>query len=84
MPRAVGCFRRVGWEVIAYPVDYRTTKDLTYLGDLNIGTNLATLSRAAHEWVGLVAYYLMERPTTIFPAPASEPGAEGSAALAQS
>jgi uncharacterized SAM-binding protein YcdF (DUF218 family) len=84
MPRAVGCFRRVGWEVIAYPVDYKTAKDLTYLGDLNIGKNLATLSRAAHEWVGLIAYYLMGRTTTIFPAPVTEPGTEGAAALRQS
>jgi uncharacterized SAM-binding protein YcdF (DUF218 family) len=24
MPRAVGCFRRAGFTVTAYPVDYRT------------------------------------------------------------
>ena len=77
MPRAVGCFRRVGWEVMAYPVDYKTTKELSYLGDLNIGTNLDTLSRATREWIGLLAYYLMGRTTAIFSAP------EDSAALHQ-
>ena len=27
MPRAVGCFRRVGWNVVPYPVDYTTDGD---------------------------------------------------------
>jgi uncharacterized SAM-binding protein YcdF (DUF218 family) len=66
MPRAVGCFRRAGWDVIPYPVDY--TGGPAGIG-LNFDGGLRVLDDALHEWIGLVAYRLLGRTDALFPAP---------------
>ncbi len=70
MPRAIGCFRQVGWEVLPYPVDYHTARSLV-LGGFALGGNLVLTGLAAHEWVGLVAYRLLGRIGSFFPGPAA-------------
>ncbi len=67
MPRAVGCFRRAGWAVVPYPVDY-LGNDAEWL-QFNASTQLDLLSVVLHEWVGLLAYRLMGRTDALFPAP---------------
>jgi uncharacterized SAM-binding protein YcdF (DUF218 family) len=67
MPRSVGIFRRAAWPVLAYPVDYRSTNDLTWSPDLLSG--LDALNESVREWVGLAAYRLMDRTDSWFPAP---------------
>jgi len=69
MPRAVGVFRRVGWPVVAYPVDYRTTGEMTLVGSLDVGSRLQELDLAAAGWLGLVLYRLLGRIDQLFPAP---------------
>jgi len=70
MPRAIGCFRAAGWgEVLAYPVDYLTS-DRDWLGfDVDPLYSLGALDIAAKEWIGLLAYWLMDRTPALFPAP---------------
>jgi uncharacterized SAM-binding protein YcdF (DUF218 family) len=70
MPRAMGCFRAQGWDVIPFPVDYRTAADprSPHLFDLAAAT--ANLDSAVKEWSGLVAYRLMGRTDSLFPGPA--------------
>jgi uncharacterized SAM-binding protein YcdF (DUF218 family) len=68
MPRSVGIFRRTGWPVLAYPVDYRSTAELTWSPDLLSG--LDALNESLREWFGLAAYRLMDRTDAWFPAPA--------------
>jgi len=72
MPRAVGCFRRAGWTIIPYPVDYHTApKSRTISGirpGLLLADNLALLTLAVKEWVGLAAYYALGRIDTLLPA----------------
>lgn len=67
MPRAVGCFRRLGWDVTPYPVDYRTE---TYprIG-FSLSEHLADLDVAMKEWIGLVAYRLLGHTDALLPAP---------------
>ena len=68
MPRAVGCFRRVGFPVVAHPVDYRTrgTQDLLRpFGRVSEG--LRRVDLATREWVGLVGYYLTGRTSALLP-----------------
>lgn len=70
MPRAMGTFRRQGFDVVAWPVDFRT-KDA---GDLlrpfqAFPRGLRRLDDAATEWVGLVAYRLLGRSDALFPGP---------------
>jgi uncharacterized SAM-binding protein YcdF (DUF218 family) len=70
MPRSIGAFRKAGFPVEAYPVDYRTTgiADLWIPFD-SMATGLRRTDTAAHEWVGLLAYWLTGRSAELFPAP---------------
>lgn len=69
MPRAVGCFRRAGFPVEAYPVAWHTGLKIDYLPSLNIGGNLARLDSVMKEWIGLIAYWLTGRTSDLLPAP---------------
>lgn len=66
MPRAVGCFRRAGWSVLPYPVDYLGQHSWLH-GEA--ADEFATLGLAEKEWIGLLAYRLMGRSDALFPAP---------------
>ena len=70
MPRAIGCFRKAGFEVVAYPVDYRTRGpvDGTRFFD-KPSEGLRRIDAAAREWVGLTVYFLSGRTSAFFPAP---------------
>jgi uncharacterized SAM-binding protein YcdF (DUF218 family) len=68
MPRAMGCFRHVGWAVTAFPVDYHTGRALTP-DRFELADDLALLDHGMREWVGLVAYRLMGRIDSLFPGP---------------
>ncbi len=61
MPRTVGTFRKAGFSVKPWPVK-RT--------DINAAGAYAV---AKHEWLGLVAYWLLGRTDTLFPGPRPEP-----------
>jgi len=69
MPRAVGAFRKVGFPVDPYPVDYRIpdTGRWVPFGAVSIG--LRRTDTAAHEWLGLLGYWLTGRSSALFPAP---------------
>jgi len=73
MPRAVGVFRKAGFTIDAYPVDYLTSgaKDLwTLPGALMGGIGITDL--VVHEWIGLFAYWITGRISEPFPGPMSE------------
>ena len=73
MPRAVGVFRKAGFAVDAYPVDYLTSgaKDLwTLPGTLMGGIGITDL--VVHEWIGLLVYWITGRISVPFPGPMSE------------
>lgn len=66
MPRAVGVFRRLGWQVIPYPADYFT--DGTTSGSfVSVGNRLAQFDFAIREWMALAAYHLKGRTSSFFP-----------------
>ncbi|MCJ2035481.1 YdcF family protein [Methylobacterium sp. J-068] len=70
MPRAIGCFRRAGFDVTAYPVDYRTggvDDGVRFNGFASEGLSLLDLM--AKEWLGLVAYRLAGYTDALLPAP---------------
>lgn len=69
MPRAVGAFRRVGWEMIPYPVDYAVPQTLSFPAPLDFTSGLHALSQAGHEWIGLIAYWLTGKNSAAFPKP---------------
>ncbi len=69
MPRAVGVFRKIGWSVLPYPVDYQTASLDTLTDWPDMAANLAAIGVALKEWVGLLAYYLLDRTDELWPAP---------------
>jgi uncharacterized SAM-binding protein YcdF (DUF218 family) len=69
MPRAVGLFRRAGWSVLPYPVAYRTAPDLLTAFHATFPQRLEMVDIATHEWIGLIAYWLLGRTSAIFPKP---------------
>lgn len=71
MPRSVGVFRQVGWEVVPFPVDFATLPEDDDL--LRLGGGLGDLDVALHEAIGLLAYWLTDRSASLFPAPARTP-----------
>jgi uncharacterized SAM-binding protein YcdF (DUF218 family) len=75
MPRAVGVFRKAGFEVAPYPVDYRTRgPDDIWRPFDRIPAGLQRLDLAVNEWLGLVAYRLMGRIDEILPGPEPRAG----------
>ena len=70
MPRAIGCFRRAGFPVEAYPVDWHVLPRLRLSLGKKFGAGLATLDDAAHEWLGLLFYRLSGRTGALLPGPA--------------
>jgi len=70
MPRAVGCFRKAGFAVEAYPVDYRTAGPREILRPFSsIPEGLRRIDMVAKEYVGLLTYYLTGRTDALLPAP---------------
>jgi uncharacterized SAM-binding protein YcdF (DUF218 family) len=67
MPRAVGCFRRIGWQVVPYPVDYRT--EARPRPGFSLSEHLALVDLVAKEWAGLVAYRILGHTDALLPAP---------------
>jgi uncharacterized SAM-binding protein YcdF (DUF218 family) len=72
MPRSIGVFRKAGFDVEAYPVDWRTRGwiDASMPFD-RLSAGLASSDVAVHEWVGLIAYWLAGRSDSLLPAPRS-------------
>jgi len=70
MPRAIGCFRSVGFAVEAYPVDWHTPPNFSHAEwPHRMSSGLSQTDLAAHEWEGLIAYWLTGRSSALFPAP---------------
>jgi uncharacterized SAM-binding protein YcdF (DUF218 family) len=72
MPRAIGVFRKEGFAVGAYPVDWRTrgAQDVVMPFD-RISRGLARTDTALHEWAGLLAYWLTAQSSELFPGPST-------------
>jgi uncharacterized SAM-binding protein YcdF (DUF218 family) len=69
MPRAIGCFRRAGFAVEAYPVDWNRLPGVSLWPGSHIAHGLQTLDFSAHEWIGLLAYWFRGRTSEFFPSP---------------
>lgn len=70
MPRAMAVFRAAGFNVEAYPVDWRTRGwiDATSPFD-RLSDGLARADVAVHEWTGLLIYRLAGRSQELLPSP---------------
>jgi uncharacterized SAM-binding protein YcdF (DUF218 family) len=70
MPRSVGIFRKAGWTVTAYPVDFRTAgwQDQTR-GFSSVSDGLRRTEVALREWLGLLVYRLTGKSDALYPGP---------------
>jgi uncharacterized SAM-binding protein YcdF (DUF218 family) len=70
MPRSVGCFRKAGWTVLPYPVDFHTRGDEGWNLQFSFGKGMGSLGIGLREWIGLAAYWATGKTDTLFPGPA--------------
>ena len=67
MPRSIGIACKTDWSMIPYPVDHSTKKGNLLRVDFNLLDNLEKLKIGIKEWLGLFAYYLSGKTTSILP-----------------
>jgi uncharacterized SAM-binding protein YcdF (DUF218 family) len=67
MPRAVGVFRRAGWDVIPFPAGYLSNGNGLSVTPPDLVGELRLASLALHEWGGLLIYWLMGYTDELFP-----------------
>lgn len=73
MPRSMGIFRKAGFDVEAYPVDWRMGGRDDLFSFTNVGSDgLGRTDTAVREWIGLVANRLVGRTSELLPGPAKD------------
>jgi uncharacterized SAM-binding protein YcdF (DUF218 family) len=73
MPRSVGLFRKAGFAVEPYPVDWRVGGPSDLLAFTSIAMDgLARTDIAVREWIGLVAYRATGKIDELLPGPVAK------------
>ena len=73
MPRSVGLFRKAGFAVEPYPVDWRVGGSGDLLSFTSVATDgLGRTDLAVREWIGLMAYRATGKIDDLLPGPASK------------
>jgi uncharacterized SAM-binding protein YcdF (DUF218 family) len=70
MPRSVGVFRKAGFPIEPFPVDWRIggRSELVQFS-VSALEGLGRIDTAIREWIGLVAYWATGRTSELFPGP---------------
>jgi uncharacterized SAM-binding protein YcdF (DUF218 family) len=69
MPRSMGVFRKAGWRITAWPVNYRSGAGSGIWLEESFPVRLQQFEWGTREWLGLFAYWSMGRTDALFPAP---------------
>lgn len=70
MPRSIAVFRKAGFPVEAYPVDFRTRGWMDVIVPFDRASEgLRRTDTAVREWAGLVAYWIGGHSSALFPSP---------------
>jgi len=70
MPRSVGLFRKAGFDVEPYPVDWRVGgRDDLFALSSSAADALGRTDLAMREWMGLIAYRLTGKIDALLPGP---------------
>lgn len=68
MPRSLGCFRKAGFAVTPFPVDYQTPAgSAVWRPSAATIRNVEKVHFAIREYIGLFAYWLTDRTDALFP-----------------
>jgi uncharacterized SAM-binding protein YcdF (DUF218 family) len=69
LPRSIGLFRKAGFKVEAYPVDWRASKSSAFSFSSVAMNGLERTDVAIREWIGLVAYRVTGKIDDFLPGP---------------
>jgi uncharacterized SAM-binding protein YcdF (DUF218 family) len=70
MPRSVGVFRKAGFAIEPYPVDWRTAGRADLLKDWFLSARgLESVDIGIREWIGLAAYWISGKTSEFMPGP---------------
>ena len=69
MPRLMGSYRKLGFEPVPYPVDFKWIPPFDFRYFYHFSDGLRLTDAGAHEWRGLLFYYLTGKTDTLFPGP---------------
>jgi uncharacterized SAM-binding protein YcdF (DUF218 family) len=73
MPRSIGLFRKAGFDLEPYPVDWSTSGwSDAYKFQTDFIKGLGLTDTGFHEWLGLIAYRLTGKIDELFPSPRQE------------
>jgi uncharacterized SAM-binding protein YcdF (DUF218 family) len=73
MPRSIGVFRRAGFNVEPYPVDWRVGEGADLLTFSTVALEgLGRTDIGIREWMGLLAYRISGKTSELFPGPIPE------------
>jgi uncharacterized SAM-binding protein YcdF (DUF218 family) len=73
MPRSIGVFRKAGFNVEPYPVDWRVGEGADLLTFSTVALEgLGRTDIGIREWMGLVAYRISGKTSELFPGPIPE------------
>jgi len=72
MPRAVGVFRKFGWPVIPFPVDFSFIGGEQWKLSFALGHGLSKFSGGIYSWAGLFYYWVTGKSDSLFPGPENE------------
>lgn len=67
LPRSVGLFRKAGWNVIPYPVDYHTPGDYEPYFLIGLKDGLTSWHFALREWASMIQNYMFDRSDELYP-----------------
>ncbi len=67
MPRSVGLFRKAGFNVIPFPLDYHAPGKYEPWFFIGLTLNLSAWQASSREWLGMVINYLMGRSSEVYP-----------------
>ena len=66
MNRTINIGEKLEWNFIPYAVDFQQIKRFSWLPSLRFLSNISRFESASHEWIGLIAYYIMGRTSKIY------------------
>ena len=66
MIRATNIGKKLGWKFIPYAVDFQAGKKIIWIPSIYFLTNMNRFNSSSHEWIGLIAYYIMGRTNKIY------------------
>jgi uncharacterized SAM-binding protein YcdF (DUF218 family) len=70
MPRSVGVFRKAEFVIEPHPVDWNSPPTINlFRFHQRLLRGWSAIDNAAHEWVGLFAYWISGRTSELFPGP---------------